>query len=55
MNGRWFDGRQVEATLYTGKQRFQKSGMSDEVDGEGHDAERARLDSFAQWLLTDGD
>lgn len=55
MNGRWFDKRQVEASLYTGKQRFQKSGMTDEVEGDGQDAERKRLDNFAQWLMTEGD
>lgn len=26
MQGRFFDGRRVEAALYTGKQRFRRSG-----------------------------
>ncbi|KAF7321384.1 RRM domain-containing protein [Mycena kentingensis (nom. inval.)] len=52
MNGRYFDGLRVEASLYTGKQRFKRSGAGDEGDG---DDERERLDSFAQWLLAEGD
>ena len=53
MNGRFFDGRRIEASLFSGKQRFQRSG--DDFEGEGDEAERKRLDDFAQWLLTEGD
>ncbi|KAK1232303.1 hypothetical protein PQX77_004554 [Marasmius sp. AFHP31] len=55
MNGRFFSGRKVEASLYSGKQRFKRGGAGDEVEGEGDEAEKKRLDNFAQWLLTEGD
>ncbi|KAJ7647343.1 hypothetical protein FB45DRAFT_893169 [Roridomyces roridus] len=55
MNGRFFDGLRVEASLYTGKQRFNRSGAGEEIDGDDDGAEKKRLDSFAQWLLTEGD
>ncbi|CAL1707081.1 unnamed protein product [Somion occarium] len=55
MNGRFFDGRRVEASLYAGKQRFRRSGVSEEVEGEGDEAEKKRLDDFAQWLMHEGD
>ncbi|KAF5393527.1 hypothetical protein D9757_000573 [Collybiopsis confluens] len=55
MNGRFFDGRRIEASLYSGKQRFQRSGTGDELEDEGDEAEKKRLDDFAQWLLTEGD
>ncbi|KAJ7346609.1 hypothetical protein DFH08DRAFT_924451 [Mycena albidolilacea] len=55
MNGRFFDGLRVEASLYSGKQRFQRSGAGDEIEGDNDEAEKKRLDSFAQWLLTEGD
>ncbi|KZO98919.1 hypothetical protein CALVIDRAFT_535020 [Calocera viscosa TUFC12733] len=51
MNGRYFDKRRIVAELYTGRQRFKRSGddMSEEVD----DAEKQRLDEFAAWLMAD--
>ncbi|KAK7057198.1 splicing factor U2AF-associated protein 2, partial [Favolaschia claudopus] len=55
MNGRFFDGLRVEASLYSGKQRFRRSGTGDEIEGDNDEAEKKRLDSFAQWLLTEGD
>lgn len=55
MNGRFFDGLRVEASLYSGKQRFQRSGAGADDDGQGDEAEKKRLDDFAQWLLTEGD
>ena len=64
MQGRFFDGRRVEAFLYTGKQRFKKSGGTpgtglDEDDGDQGEtsdmAEKKRLDQFANWLMTEGD
>ncbi|KIK03472.1 hypothetical protein K443DRAFT_653246 [Laccaria amethystina LaAM-08-1] len=53
MNGRFFAGRRIEADLYSGKQRFKRSGAGDDLGGEGEDAERKRLDDFAQWLVSD--
>ena len=54
MHGRFFAGRRIEATLYTGKQRFQRSGVG-EAEGDTEEAEKRRLDDFAKWLLMDGD
>ena len=54
MNGRFFDGRQIEANLYAGRQRFKRSGAGDDTE-EGDDADKKRLDDFAQWLMTEGD
>ena len=55
MNGRFFAGRRVEASLWGGKARFKRSGYTDDVEGEGDVAEKKRLDEFAQWLLSEGD
>jgi HIV Tat-specific factor 1 len=56
MNGRYFNGRQIEATLYTGRQRFMKSGTEGHnLEGEGDEDEKRRLDEFAKWLMTEGD
>ena len=55
MNGRFFAGRRIEASLYAGKQRFRRSGAGDEFDGEGDEDEKQRLDDFAQWLMSEGD
>jgi HIV Tat-specific factor 1 len=55
MNGRFFAGRRIEAFVYAGKQRFKRSGANDDVEGEGDEAEKKRLDDFAQWLMTEED
>ncbi|RDB16776.1 Splicing factor U2AF-associated protein 2 [Hypsizygus marmoreus] len=55
MNGRFFAGRRIEASLFSGKQRFKRTGAGEDVGGEGDEAEKKRLDDFAQWLLTEGD
>jgi HIV Tat-specific factor 1 len=54
MDGRFFDGRRIEAELYSGKQRF-KRGTDEDIDGVGDEAEKKRLDDFASWLMTEGD
>jgi HIV Tat-specific factor 1 len=54
MQGRFFAGRRIEASLYNGKQRFNRSGQGDDF-GDGEAAEKKRLDDFAQWLMADGD
>ncbi|KAF8881545.1 hypothetical protein CPB85DRAFT_1378315 [Mucidula mucida] len=46
MNGRFFSGRRIEASLYFGKQRFRRSGTGDE---EG--TEEERLAAFSQFLM----
>lgn len=55
MNGRFFDGRRISAELYTGKNRFKRSGSGDDVEGQGDEAERQRLDDFAKWLMEEED
>lgn len=54
MNGRFFDGRMVEAGLYDSKQRYRRSGDRDDAD-DGEEAEKQRLDAFAEWIMKDGD
>lgn len=54
MNGRFFDGRRIEASLFVGRQRFRRSGAGEDLE-EGEDTEKKRLDDFAQWLMTEGD
>jgi len=55
MNGRFFAGRRIEASLYSGKQRFKRSGAGEDLDGDNDEAEKQRLDDFASWLMTEGD
>ncbi|KAG6880347.1 hypothetical protein C0992_011098 [Termitomyces sp. T32_za158] len=55
MNGRFFAGRRIEASLFSGRQRFQRSGAGGDVEGEGEEGEKKRLDDFAQWLLAEGE
>lgn len=55
MNGRFFAERRIEASLYIGKQRFKRSGAGDDVEGDTDEAEKRRLDDFANWLMTEGD
>ncbi|WVQ81459.1 hypothetical protein IAT38_003583 [Cryptococcus sp. DSM 104549] len=53
MNNRYFDGRVIYAGIYTGKERFRKSGGTQSFgdDEDGDKEERERLDNFAQWLV----
>ncbi|CAE6508648.1 unnamed protein product [Rhizoctonia solani] len=59
MNGRYFAGRKVTAEFFDGRQRFRKSGHdASNADAEGEDddqAERKRLDDFAEWLMKEGE
>ncbi|EAU91645.1 splicing factor u2af-associated protein 2 [Coprinopsis cinerea okayama7 len=54
MNGRFFDGRKIVAELFVGRQRFKRSDAKDDY-GEGEEAEKKRLDDFAQWLMQEGE
>ncbi|KAJ8468600.1 hypothetical protein ONZ51_g9532 [Trametes cubensis] len=54
MNGRFFAGRRIEASLYAGRQRFKRSGHGDNF-GDGDDNEKKRLDDFAKWLMAEGE
>ncbi|KAL1406055.1 hypothetical protein Q8F55_007738 [Vanrija albida] len=50
MDGRFFDGRRISAALYSGRERYRKSGGG-QVGGEDEEAdEQQRLDNFADWL-----
>ncbi|KAI0675135.1 hypothetical protein C8Q78DRAFT_966068 [Trametes maxima] len=53
MNGRFFAGRRIEASLYAGRQRFKRSGG--DVLGDADDNEKKRLDDFAKWLMEEGE
>ena len=55
MNGRFFSGRRIEASLYAGRQRFRRSGQSSDVLGDNEETEKKRLDDFAQWLMAEGE
>lgn len=55
MNGRFFSGRRVEASLYSGKHRFNRSGAASISEGGGEEGERKRLDDFANWLMAEGE
>ena len=50
MNGRFFGGRQIEASLFFGRQRFQKSGG---FGDDEHATEAERLAAFNDWLMQD--
>ncbi|KAH9839417.1 uncharacterized protein C8Q71DRAFT_749414 [Rhodofomes roseus] len=54
MNGRFFAGRRIEASLYAGKQRYKRS-IDDPLEDGGDEGEKNRLDDFANWLMTEGD
>jgi HIV Tat-specific factor 1 len=52
MNGRYFDGRKIEAEIYDGKVRYKKTkgtGSSDDMFEDD-----ARLEKFGAWLQEDG-
>lgn len=55
MNGRFFAGRRIEAELFSGKQHFKRGGIADDIEGDGEEAEKQRLDDFASWLMAEGD
>ncbi|KAH9931139.1 uncharacterized protein BXZ73DRAFT_101723 [Epithele typhae] len=54
MNGRFFGGRRIEASLFAGRQRFRRSGYGDNF-GNGDENEKSRLDDFASWLMAEGE
>ncbi|KAB5592594.1 Splicing factor U2AF-associated protein 2 [Ceratobasidium theobromae] len=59
MNGRYFAGRKITAEFYDGRQKYSKSGhdaLDGNADGEDNEqAERKRLDDFAEWLMKEGE
>ncbi|RMZ77190.1 hypothetical protein DV738_g4492, partial [Chaetothyriales sp. CBS 135597] len=53
MNGRWFNGSQVEAFVATGNEKFKRTnGKSGDLDEEK--SEEGRLDKFGAWLEEGG-
>ncbi|KDQ57613.1 hypothetical protein JAAARDRAFT_35306 [Jaapia argillacea MUCL 33604] len=55
MNGRFFAGRKIEASLYSGRQRFKRGGAGEDYGEGGEDAEKARLAEFESWLMAEGE
>lgn len=58
MQGRFFSGRRVEASLYSGKERYNRTiggGDDDQSDMEVDGDEKKRLDDFADWLMNEED
>ncbi|KAI9472032.1 MAG: hypothetical protein EXX96DRAFT_344761 [Benjaminiella poitrasii] len=52
MDKRYFSGRQIEAEIYDGKTRYEKSGGR--TTEEDEEAERIRLERYAKWLEEGG-
>ncbi|KAI8988932.1 hypothetical protein BDB01DRAFT_757675 [Pilobolus umbonatus] len=48
MNNRFFAGRQITAEVFDGKTKYEKSGSRNTEEDE--EAERIRLEKYAQWL-----
>ncbi|KAJ2916788.1 hypothetical protein MD484_g3643, partial [Candolleomyces efflorescens] len=55
MNGRFFDGQRVIAELFTGRQRFKRSGTGEDIGTGGVEEEKHRLEQFEQWLMDEGE
>jgi len=52
MKGRFFAGRQVEASLFTGGERFQLNGVGEDPDDESTAKEgKKQLYDSAQWIM----
>ncbi|KAF0462694.1 Splicing factor u2af-associated protein 2 [Gigaspora margarita] len=50
MNGRFFAGRKIEAHIFDGKQKYQKTGSK---SNETEEEESIRLEKYAKWLEQD--
>ncbi|KAI9636655.1 uncharacterized protein MKK02DRAFT_26112 [Dioszegia hungarica] len=55
MNGRFFDKRRIQASIYTGKERFKRSGGRGLADEDDQRGETERLEGFANWLVDGSD
>ncbi|RMD43699.1 hypothetical protein DV735_g1421, partial [Chaetothyriales sp. CBS 134920] len=53
MNGRWFNGSQVEAFIATGNEKFKRTSEKAEALDEDQ-SEEGRLDKFGAWLEEGG-
>ncbi|CAB4427595.1 unnamed protein product [Rhizophagus irregularis] len=47
MNGRFFAGRRIEAEIFDGKQKYQKTNAK---SGETEEEESVRLEKYSKWL-----
>lgn len=67
MNNRFFGGRQVQALIYDGQQRYRKSGQGATTAASGgpsatveggqeatEEEEKKRLEDFGNWLESQG-
>ena len=53
MNGRFFSGRNIEAYIADGNEKFKKSSEKKALagfDGDENEEEGKRLDEFGSWL-----
>lgn len=50
MSGRWFDQRQLEAFIATGKEKFKRSNAKQADLDEEDEEDGGRLDKFGSWL-----
>jgi HIV Tat-specific factor 1 len=53
MDGRWFSGRKIEASFFSGRQRFRKGGHV--AEDEDQNEEKQRLEDFEKWLMAEGE
>ena len=53
MNGRYFDGRKIEAPLFDGEERFKKSGAGQTQEDGEEAGENERLADFEKWLMVE--
>ncbi|KAI9142042.1 hypothetical protein BKA69DRAFT_1016884, partial [Paraphysoderma sedebokerense] len=49
LNGRFFDGKRIEAEIFDGKAKYRKSGGRDDED------EESRIEKYQKWLESGGD
>ena len=50
MNGRYFAGRKIEASLFDGEERFKKSGAGQTQEDGEEAGESERLVAFEKWV-----
>ena len=53
MNGRYFAGRKIEASVFDGEERFKKSGAGQTQEDGEEAGENERLADFDMWLMAE--
>ena len=53
MNGRYFAGRKIEASVFDGEERFKKSGAGQTQEDGEEAGENERLAGFDMWLMAE--